>query len=578
MGPGAWLYNVFPPPTTPLANTPAPQPPPPPPPPTTDAAIVQSGTGETVGQYWQAFAAILAAAVISLLASWRLALILFAIFPLQIAGAAYGNISFVGWGVGASKALEESGHSAVEAMAGLRTIAAFGLQTSTLAAFSQTLVAPLYAGEKRAWWAGAGAALAGFTMFSAYAVAFFFGGVFITQGVLDFASLMRVFLAVTMASQAVGSATAWGPDQARAAAATRSIFALLDRASPIDPLADRAAAAPPAAAAAAAAAEAAGGISIRVVGEQGQQQGQRQPGVIVFSDVTFAYPSRPAAPVLKNFSLTIAPGEAVGIVGSSGSGKSTIVALLLRWYDPQSGSITLDGQPLTGMHVADLRSGMGLVSQEPALFSDSVAYNIGYGVAGSVKLIEPDAGAPLGTTAMPSGEAAGGAGAGAGAAAPPPAGAKDSAALTFPPTPPAILAAAAAANALAFTQAFEHGFATHVGVRGGQLSGGQRQRVAIARAILRSPPLLLLDEATSALDTESEKVVQGALDALLADTAVRQSKVVIAHRLSTVRKCNRIVVLERGVVVEEGTHEALWARDGVYRRLAAAQEREGAAH
>ena len=431
---------------------------------------------------------------------------------------------------------------------------------------------------------------------------------------------MRVFLAVTMASQAVGSATAWGPDQARADAATRSIFALVDRRSAIDPLAEggssgsaAAAPAPPAPGTAPAPAPLAeGAVSVAVAGSEGAPAAPLPSDTTLeFKGVTFAYPGRPNAPVLQNFSLRIAPGEAVGIVGSSGSGKSTIVALLLRFYDPCSGEVTLGGVPLPQLPVQWLRAQMALVSQEPALWADSIAYNIGYGAAGPVKLVEPDAGVALGAGAAASAAASAAAeGKGKtreGAAAP--AAAAPSAPLHA--IPPQIQAAAAAANALDFTTGFEHGFHTHVGVRGGQLSGGQRQRVAIARAILRSPQIQLLDEATSvrglwaqgggeraaappcrrcpltlvhrpphspllqALDTESEKVVQQALDALLTADA-KQSKVVIAHRLSTVKKCDRIVVLEKGIVVEEGTHEALWALDGVYRRLAAAQEREGA--
>ena len=537
----------------------------------TDAAIVKSGTGETVGQIYQAGFAILAAMVIAFLASWRLALILLAVMPLQVLGAAYGNISFVGWGLGASKALEEAGHAAVEAMAGLKTIAAFGLQETTMKAFVCTLQGPLYAGEKRAWAAGFSAAFAGFMMFSVYALAFYCGGVFITAGLLDFPSLMRVFLAVTMASQAVGSATAWGPDQARADAATRSIFALLDKVSPIDPLAEEG---PVAAVAAVPAA----GLPAPTPATAA--------AAIEFRNVTFTYPSRPLQPVLRDFSLTVAPGEAVGIVGSSGSGKSTVVALLMRWYDPDAGSITMDGCPITGMPVAQLRAALGLVSQEPALFSDSIAYNIGLGVQGHVKLLEPETGVPLSAAAAAAapGKAAETLPAAAdGAASSGPqhtvvavaAAAAASPSHSLPTIPPSIIAAAASANALGFSSAFEHGLHTHVGVRGSQLSGGQKQRTAIARAIIRQPRVMLLDEATSALDSESEKMVSLALDQLLQEGREQgQSKIVIAHRLSTVRKCDKIVVLERGVVVESGTHDQLMALGGVYRSLADAQNVE----
>jgi len=238
---------------------------------------------------------------------------------------------------------------------------------------------------------------------------------------------------------------------------------------------------------------------------------------IRFEGVDFHYPSRPGTPALRDFELTVRPGETVALVGSSGAGKSTVFQLLLRYYDPQSGRITLDGVPLPSMSLADLRTRIGLVPQDAVIFSTTAFENIRYG--------RPDASAEE------------------------------------------VHAAARAAFADGFLRALPEGYDTFLGERGVRLSGGQRQRIAIARAMLKNPPLLLLDEATSALDAESERMVQAALESAMQD----RTTLVIAHRLATVQKADRIVVLDHGGIVEQGTHADLVAQNGVYARLAALQ-------
>jgi ATP-binding cassette subfamily B protein len=238
---------------------------------------------------------------------------------------------------------------------------------------------------------------------------------------------------------------------------------------------------------------------------------------VVFDHVQFCYPSRPDHPALSDFSLLVAPGETVALVGPSGAGKSTVFQLLLRFYDPQSGTITLNGVPTDELALGDLRQHIGIVPQDAVIFSANAMENIRYG--------KPQA------------------------------------------SDDEVRAAALAAFADEFISRLPEGYNTFLGERGVRLSGGQRQRIAIARAMLKNPPLLLLDEATSALDAESERMVQAALESAMQG----RTTLVIAHRLATVQKATRIVVLESSRVVEQGTHAELVARGGVYARLAELQ-------
>ena len=247
-------------------------------------------------------------------------------------------------------------------------------------------------------------------------------------------------------------------------------------------------------------------------------------GYLSFRDVHFRYPTRPEQPVLRGLNLEVKPGQYVALVGPSGCGKSTTISLLERFYDPTVGSVQLDGQPVSSLNLQEYRKHLALVSQEPTLYQGTIRENILLGSPG------------------------------------------DDAAVTHE----RIEKACASANILSFVQSLPDGFNTVVGNKGVMLSGGQKQRLAIARALLRNPKVLLLDEATSALDSESEKVVQAALD----EAAKGRTTVAVAHRLSTIQKADRIFVFDQGVIVEAGTHAELMHKKGRYFELVELQSLE----
>ena len=378
-----------------------------------------------------------------------------------------------------------------ESVDAIETVQAFGREKSAIARFGAAVEdafsASLIRMRARAWMT----ALIIVVMFGGVTLVLWLGAQDVVAGVMSPGALLQFVLLSVFAAGAVGAlGESWG-DVQKAAGAMERIEELMRAVPDIAPPAHATALPSP------------------------------SRGEVSMSAVGFSYPGRPDLPALKGFSLTVRPGETVALVGPSGAGKSTVFRLLLRFYDPQTGMVSVDGVDVRQADPVDVRERFAWVSQETPLFSGSALENIRFG--------------------------------------------RETATLEE------ARAVADKAQALGFIDALPEGFDTPLGERGKSLSGGQRQRLAIARALVRDAPILLLDEATSALDAESERLVQVALDQAMEE----RTTIVIAHRLATVLRADRIVVMDDGRVVEEGTHDQLVAKGGLYARLAELQFRAG---
>ncbi|KAG7376376.1 ABC transporter B member 10 [Phytophthora pseudosyringae] len=452
----------------------------------TNATKVSMLSGESQSVFFNAVFTLLAALVISFgFSSWLLSLIMLALIPLMLFGEVARMKEMKGAGL-ISDDLAIPGAHASEVLSNIRTVASLGIEKRSAGVFDDLLEEPLQKGRKEAQFNGLSLGLNSFMMMATYALIFWFGAKKVDDGTINFAEMMRTLMAIMMSVQTVSMASKFLSDAPKAFKAGSTIFAIRDRVAPIDSFN-------------------ADGLRLTKVN-----------GRLEFRDISFRYPTRPEINVLKRYNLTIEAGQTVAFCGPSGGGKSTIISLIERFYDPVVGDVLLDGHNIKDLNLGWLRSQIGLVGQEPTLFIGTIAENISYGLAEQ-------------------------------------------------PSQQEIEDAAKMANAHDFITQFPDGYDTQVGMKGEQLSGGQKQRIAIARAILKNPNLLLLDEATSALDSESEKVVQEALDKVVA--LKRRTTIIIAHRLSTIRKADKICVVSGGKIAEQGTHQELLRLNGIYAGL-----------
>ncbi|MQL96681.1 hypothetical protein Taro_029358 [Colocasia esculenta] len=392
--------------------------------------------------------------IIGFLLNWRITIVLVATYPLIVSGHISEKLFLKGFGGNLSKSYLKANMLAAEAVSNIRTVAAFCSEEKVMDLYSRELEEPSRQSFRRGQVAGILYGVSQFFIFSSYALALWYGSVLMGKGLASFKSVMKSFMVLIVTALAMGETLALAPDIIKGNQMVASVFEILDRMT-------------------------------EIAGDAGEEV-DKVEGVIEMKKVDFCYPSRPDMIIFKDFDLKVKAGRSMALVGASGSGKSTVLSLILRFYDPAAGKVLIDGRDIKKLSLKSLRKHIGLVQQEPALFATTIYENIVYGKAGA--------------------------------------------------TEAEVIEAARLANAHAFICALPEGYSTKVGERGVQLSGGQKQRVAIARAVLKNPAILLLDEATSALDAESERVVQQALDRVMTN----RTTLMVAHRLSTIQNADVI--------------------------------------
>mmetsp|Transcript_33757 Transcript_33757/g.77141 ORF Transcript_33757/g.77141 Transcript_33757/m.77141 type:complete len:723 (-) Transcript_33757:164-2332(-) len=448
-----------------------------------DASKVQGATGASLGLAIQSTMSGVIGLSIAFTFSWKFTFVVLAMVPLLMVAANLQMKAQMGGADETKKEFVKAGSIASEAIGSSRTVASFCMEEKMVGLFRGHVDEVKRAAMRRANYAGFGFGFGQGQMFLMYFVAFMVAGEWIASGVIVADQVLKVFFVLVFSAMGAANASAFAPNLGQAKSACSTVFELIDRLSELD---------------------------------HSSPEGDTLPaarGDLEFKDVVFSYPQRPHAVVLRGLSFSISAGQTCALVGGSGGGKSTVIQLLERFYNPSTGSILLDGVNIRDLNLAWLRKCFALVSQEPVLFDGSITYNLALGNPGV--------------------------------------------------THEQMVAAATTAYAHQFVTELPDGYDTEVGERGAQLSGGQKQRIAIARALVRNPKVLLLDEATSALDSKSEKVVQQALD----QAREGRTSLVIAHRLSTIKDAHLILAMSKGQVLERGTHASLMESRGFYAKL-----------
>uniref|UniRef100_A0A1D1ZDP4 ABC transporter B family member 19 n=1 Tax=Anthurium amnicola TaxID=1678845 RepID=A0A1D1ZDP4_9ARAE len=450
----------------------------------TDAADVKSAIADRISVILQNMTSLLTSFIVGFIIEWRVSLLILGTFPLLVLANFAQQLSLKGFAGDTAKAHAKTSMIAGEGVSNIRTVAAFNAQDKILSLFQQELRVP----QRRSLWrsqsAGSLFGVSQVSLYASEALILWYGARLVRSGASTFSRVIKVFIVLVITANSVAETVSLAPEIIRGGESIRSVFSTLDRATRIDP------------------------------DDPDSEPVDSVRGEIELRHVDFAYPSRPDISIFKDLNLRIRAGQSQALVGASGSGKSSVIALIERFYDPTAGKVMIDGKDIRRLNLKSLRLKIGLVQQEPVLFAASIFENIAYGKDGA--------------------------------------------------TEEEVMAAARAANVHGFVSALPDGYKTAVGERGVQLSGGQKQRIAIARAVLKDPAILLLDEATSALDAESECVLQEALERLMKG----RTTVLVAHRLSTIRGVDCIGVVQDGRIVEQGSHAELVGRpDGAYSRL-----------
>ncbi|KAN0115168.1 P-loop containing nucleoside triphosphate hydrolase protein [Hyaloscypha variabilis] len=451
----------------------------------TETTHVAGLSGVTLGTLLTVITTLIAAITVGTAIAWKLALVCVATIPVLLGCGFFRFWLLAQFQRRAKKAYEKSASFACEATSAIRTVASLTREEDVSRIYIDSINAQAQKSLQSVLKSSLLYAASQSLMFACVALGFWYGGNRIADHEYTMFQFFVCFSAVIFGAQSAGTIFSFAPDMGKAKQAAQELKILFDRKPAIDSWSED-------------------GARLESV-----------EGHIEFRDVHFRYPTRPEQPVLRGLNLTVSPGQYIALVGASGCGKSTTIALLERFYDPLVGGVFIDGKEISSLNINDYRSFIALVSQEPTLYQGTIRENV---LLGADRDDVPDS---------------------------------------------EIEFACREANIYDFIMSLPDGFSTIVGSKGSMLSGGQKQRIAIARALLRDPKVLLLDEATSALDSESEHVVQAALD----KAAKGRTTIAVAHRLSTIQKADIIYVFDQGVIVEHGTHNELMSKNGRYSEL-----------